>query len=208
MPAYRAPSDEYPIADSARPIAERCTSSQKRIAARIKNGSGVGTPAMEPCPQKRKLAGKSVKLSEPPVIAVAKPRKRENDPSVTISGGIRSRVMSSEFNPPQAAPTHNAAPAAVAGEHPPSRQVLPKITAHKPSSEPMDRSIPPVRITGVCASASKPSGTLRRETSKKFPAVKKFFPEIEKIAISAASSRPRIACGERQRADHRDGSPN
>ena len=42
-------------------------------------------------PDSRKRSGKSVKLSTPRVILSASPRNSEYVPSVTISGGIRSR---------------------------------------------------------------------------------------------------------------------
>ena len=55
--------------------------------------------------------------------------------------------------------------------------------------EPTDKSIPPVIMIGVIASASKPSSTLNRTTSKKFDSVKKFSPIAAKIPSSIARAR-------------------
>ena len=52
--------------------------------------------------------------------------------------------------------------------------------------EPTDRSIPPATITGVSATARRPSSTLNRVISKKLPSVKKFGATAEKKTISAA----------------------
>ena len=71
---------------------------------------------------------------------------------------------------------------------PPSRHAAPKTTAASPIIEPTERSMPPVIITGVSASASSPSSTLSRTTSKKLAVVKKLGASAEKAAISSASA--------------------
>ena len=48
--------------------------------------------------------------------------------------------------------------------------------------------MPPLMMTGVNATASSPSSTLRRVTSKKFPSVKKFCAIAENSATSASSA--------------------
>src|SRR6185503_19622472 len=53
---------------------------------------------------------------------------------------------------------------------------------------PTERSMPPVIITGVSASASRPSSTLSRTTSKKLALEKKFSPSPEKSRTSNASA--------------------
>ncbi len=78
-------------------------------------------------------------------------------------------------------------------ESPPSRQSLPKTTAERPISEPTDRSMPPVVITGVKATASRPISTLRRSTSNALASEKKLVPITAKTAISSASRPTRIA---------------
>ncbi len=45
--------------------------------------------------------------------------------------------------------------------------------------------MPPATMTGVNATASRPSSALNRVISKKFPTVKKFGASAEKNAISA-----------------------
>src|ERR1035441_9289569 len=117
------------------------------------------------------------------------PRNRESEPRVTISGGRFSFVISTAFSDPARHPNSSAAPAAAATGQPPSRHSTPNTTAASPMMEPTDKSIPPVIIIGVSASASRPSSTLKRTTSKKFDPVKKFSPITAKIASSAARAR-------------------
>ena len=86
--------------------------------------------------------------------------------------------------------------------NPQSRQAAPKTTAASPIIEPTDKSIPPVIMTGVSASASSPSSTLSRMTSKKLPQEKKFSPSTAKAAIStarAASSTHSLLGNQRSR---------
>ena len=104
-----------------------------------------------------------MKLSTPPVSPSARPRNSENEPRVTISGGIRPRVIKSPFTLPASAPRTSVSAAAAPIGSPASRQSLPKTTAERPISEPTDRSMPPLVITGVSATASRPISTLRRK---------------------------------------------
>ena len=162
MPAWRAPCGAKPIAHSSRPIVVRCNRIQKPTNATMKIGSCTGIGPRYPWPSRRNDHGKFVKLSVPPVIPSAMPRKRLNDPSVTIKGGIRSRVMSRALSAPASTPTPSA-PAAASGIGKwASRHILPKSTAVNPMSEPTDRSMPPVTITGVIARASNPNSTFSR----------------------------------------------
>ena len=105
-------------------------------------------------------------VSAPRVMASASPRNSENVPSVTISGGNRSQVMSVALSPPASAPIPMVQAAASGMDIPASRQNLPNKIAHNPSSEPTDRSIPPVRMIGVITSASRPISTECRMMSK------------------------------------------
>src|ERR1035437_4158965 len=114
------------------------------------------------------------------------PRNSESEPRVTISGGRLRRVIRTAFSSPASHPNSSAAPAAAAIGQPPSRHNTPKTTAESPMMEPTDKSMPPVIMIGVSASASNPSSTLRRTTSKKFDRVKKFSPMRAKMAISTA----------------------
>src|SRR3989442_11767769 len=117
------------------------------------------------------------------------PRNRENEPSVTMSGGMFSRVTSSAFSVPPAHPTSRATSTAAGMERCQSRQALPKTMAARPIMEPTERSMPPATMMGVSARASRPNSTLRRITSKKLPSVKKFSPIRANTAISIASPR-------------------
>jgi len=108
--------------------------------------------------------------------------------NVTMSGGNFSFVINHAFSPPAAAPIASAQTAAATGGMPASRQNFPKRIAHSPSSEPTDKSMPPVRTIGVMTSASSPISVLSLSTSNMFPVVAKFSPVLLKIIISINST--------------------
>src|SRR5438309_4355600 len=116
----------------------------------------------------------------------------ENDPRVTMIGGISRRVIKSALSAPPANPSTMATSAATPIGSPPSRQAAPKTTAASPIIEPTDKSMPPVIITGVSASARSPNSTLRRTTSKKLAVVKKLGASAENAAISSERANSRI----------------
>src|ERR1051326_248279 len=118
----------------------------------------------------------------------AMPRNIENDPSVTMIGGIPSRVIKSALSAPPAKPSANTTSAAAKTGIPPSRHTVPNTTAERPIMDPTDRSMPPVIITGVSASASRPSSTLSLTTSKKLAVEKKFSPSAENRRTSKPSA--------------------
>ncbi len=95
---------------------------------------------------------------------------------------MRPRVISTPFTPPAMAPRTSVNAAAPAIGSPPSRQSLPKTTADRPMSEPTDRSMPPLVITGVKATASRPISTLSRSTSKALATDRKLVPITEKTS--------------------------
>src|SRR5579884_3095071 len=101
-------------------------------------------------------------------------------------GGISSLVISAALSAPPAAPVASASAAAAGMGRPPSRQAAPKMTAARPIMEPTERSMPPVIITGVVASASRPSSTESRAISKKLAAVKKLGARTANTAASTA----------------------
>ena len=105
---------------------------------------------------------------------------------------MRPLVISTPFTTPAKAPKTNVNAAAPAIGNSPSRQSLPKTTADRPMSEPTDRSMPPLVITGVKATASRPISTLKRSTSKALASERKLVPITEKTTISIASSPTRI----------------
>ena len=83
------------------------------------------------------------------------PRNSEKVPSVTISGGNRSRVINSALRPPAAVPISSVPTAAAGMGQPKSRYNSPNSTADNPISEPTDKSMPPVTMTGVIATAKQ-----------------------------------------------------
>src|SRR5690242_10450181 len=114
------------------------------------------------------------------------PRKSDSVPNVTMSGGKPRRVIMSTLSPPPASPTSSVSAIATGMGAPPSRQSAPNTTAASPIIEPTDRSIPPVTMIGVSASASSPTSTARRVTSNAFPAVRKWRPVRPNATHSAA----------------------
>src|SRR6185503_4038632 len=154
-------------------------------AAAAKTGSWAGMEKKYPWPRKRKLSGKLVKLSVADVTPSARPRKSENDPSVTMSAGMRRRVISVAFSSPASPPIPSVATAATAIGRWASRHSLPNSTAERPMREPTDRSMPPVTITGVIASARRPISALSRTISPLFASPQKLRPRIEKTTVSA-----------------------
>ena len=91
------------------------------------------------------------------------PRNSENEPSVTMSGGMSRRAISTRV---QRAARAADASSATRGRGRSGRcqscTAAPNTTAASPIIEPTDRSMPPVMITGVSATASSPSSTLSR----------------------------------------------
>src|SRR5262245_15318592 len=122
----------------------------------------------------------------------AMPRNIQNEPRVTISGGSRSFEMRSAFRPPPAIPDMRAIHAAAGTGKFQSRHAAPNTTAARPIIEPTDRSIPPVMITGVSATASNPSSTLKRRTSTKLLVLKKFCAIVENSATCPSNAPRRI----------------
>src|SRR5262245_22731218 len=112
----------------------------------------------------------------PPVAPSAMPRNNENVPSVTMSGGNLKRAMSAALSAPPAIPMTSVAPTAIGNGKPTSCHRNPNATAERPIIDPTERSIPPVTMIGVSASASRPISTLRRVISNAFPDVAKLWP--------------------------------
>src|SRR5215472_7031393 len=117
------------------------------------------------------------------------PRNREYDPRVTTRGGMFSRAIRIAFSNPPAQPVSKAAITANGSGKCQSVQTTPKATAAKPIIEPTERSMPPEMMTGVNATASKPSSTLNRATSKKFAELGNFGATAENTATSASNAR-------------------
>src|SRR6516162_10646927 len=112
------------------------------------------------------------------------PRNKENDPSVTIRGGRSSQEIKRAFSPPPASPVSRATAAAAGSESFQSLQAMPNTTAARPIIDPTDRSMPPVMMTGVSATASSPSSTLNRKISIKLAVDKNRSAIAEKTVTS------------------------
>ena len=85
------------------------------------------------------------------------PRNSENDPSVTMSGGmLEPRDQQRVQRAAGGADGSSASGAAAAIGSPQSRDAAPNTPPRAPSSTPTDRSMPPVMMTGVSAMREQP----------------------------------------------------
>src|SRR4051812_5344530 len=124
----------------------------------------------------------------PRVSPSAAPRKREKVPNVTMSGGKSSRAIITALSAPPSSPSTSVSATASGSGTPASRQSAPSTTAASPIIEPTERSMPPVMMIGVIASASSPISTARRVISNAFEAPRKLCPVRPNTAHSAAST--------------------
>ncbi len=137
-------------------------------------------PKTLPWPQNRKPSSKPL-IGPPPEISSVAPRNTDMPPSVTTKGGTLALVMAVPWIAPPATPDQNGdeqrrAPA-VAGRRLARRARncrwccpwprWPRSSPQKASSEPIDRSMPAVRMTKVMPIASRPEiDTCRRTFSR------------------------------------------
>ena len=146
----------------ARPKMVRCRRCAKTSATAASVNSLRRTRRRHGLAQiQRKLEGKPLTKSEPPVIPSASPRKSERVPSVTSSGGSREprdeqRVQRAARGARSASGGRRGSPYGQAGVAPAQGRIR---TATRPMSAPTDRSMPPVMMIGVSASASRPTST-------------------------------------------------
>ena len=157
------------MAYNVRPIAERCSSTQyaAMAASRIENCTGT-TPPEIALPQTQKPGGKArVVLGAFGDAFRDTAEQRERTQRHNQRRQIQPRDQHRIQQPREAAQQQGRAAAAAIGQ-PPSRHNTPNTTAESPMIEPTDRSMPPVIMIGVIASASSPNSTLKRTTSKKF----------------------------------------
>src|SRR5215475_13258089 len=115
------------------------------------------------------------------------PRNSERVPSVTISRGTRRLATSSAFSAPPAHPTARASAMAPTIEKFHSRYAAPITTADRPSIDPIERSMPPVTMTGVMATDNRPSSMPSRTTSAALAMLRKCCAISENTATSTAS---------------------
>ena len=121
----------------------------------------------------------------PRVRPSATPRKSENVPSVTISGGNLSRVIITALSAPPATPSSSVSAITSGSAKPSSRHSAPSTTAESPIIEPTDRSMPPVMMIGVSARDSNPSSTASRVISNALAAPRKWCPVTPNTTHSA-----------------------
>ena len=109
------------------------------------------------------------------------PRNMENEPSVTISGGMFSRAISTAFSAPPAQPSSSANSAAAGMGRCQSRQAAPKT----------DRRQPHHRAHRKIDSAGDDDGRQRQRQQSQFDAEANHFEEIadgEKFLAMAAKT--------------------
>ncbi len=120
------------------------------------------------------------------------------EPSVTMNGSIRARVMSSPLVSPASSPTSRATPmpARTSGMPIPrvgssafmTRIIIP---AMKAAIEPTERSSPPAVMTKVIPTAMMPMKAERESTLVMFPADRKFGVQ-KRAQTGSARSAPEV----------------
>ena len=91
----------------------------------------------------------------PPVIVNAVPRASESMPSVTMNGGILVSATSAPLTAPASVAT--STPPTTPGTSPSATSCMEPSTLTMASSDPTERSIPPLTIANVWPTASSAS---------------------------------------------------
>lgn len=150
------------------------STAQARSAVAPNSTTGIGTPKMKPWPSVRK-PGESRGTGIPSLAMKVRPRATLNMPSVATNGGTRSRATSAPLTMPRPSPAPTPSAIATSGlpGFAPVTSDAPRMP-HTASSEPTDRSMPPVRITKVWPMARMPLMLAWRSTLMMLSGVRKY----------------------------------
>src|SRR5438552_828223 len=119
-----------------------------------------------------------------------------------MSGGTLKRVMMRPFRRPANPPAPTARTMAIGRANPTFFQNTPTRIAERPSIEPTDRSMPPVTITKVMVSATRPTSDIRRPWLRRLSAVKKRSDCAARTTSATTTSTARIvSCRSSRRRD-------
>src|SRR2546425_115649 len=119
-----------------------------------------------------------------------------------MSGGTLKRVMMRPFTRPASPPAPTASTMATGRANPTFFQNTPTRIAERPSIEPTERSMPPVTITKVMVSATRPTSDIRRPWLRRLSAVKKRSDCAARTTSATTTSTARIvSCRSSRRRD-------
>ena len=155
--------------------------------------TGVGMPNRSLCAKKKNELGISI-IGLPLVKMRLRPRPMLSAPSETMNGVMPTYAMTEPLNMPISMPDNTPIGRAKIGWTPAAR-TTPVIMPLKPTVEPTERSIPPVRITNNSPNATIATNEICRETRYIFLAVRncgaisEIPAEITIRAIKIAASR-------------------
>src|ERR1035437_1612132 len=106
-------------------------------------------------------------------------------PSVTINDGTPSRTLTSPFSVPAANPMPMQSATPAHKDHSQFTIATPSAAPHSPSTEPTDRSMPPMMSTSVMPAATTASVGMRLAIVPSVRAVRKFW-----LSAPNSSSNP------------------
>src|SRR6267143_622319 len=119
-----------------------------------------------------------------------------------MSGGTLKRVMMRPFTRPASPPAPTARTMATGSANPTFFQNKPTRITERPSIEPTERSMPPVTITKVMVSATRPTSAIRRPWLRRLSAVKKRSDCAARTTSATTTSTARIvSCRSSRRRD-------
>src|SRR5258705_120149 len=111
---------------------------------------------------------------------------------VAMSGGTLKRVMMKPLMRPASHPAPTARTMATGRANPTFFQNTPTRIAERPSIDPTERSMPPVTITKVMVSATRPTSAIRRPWLRRLSAVKKRSDWAARTASATTTITARI----------------
>lgn len=144
-----------------------------------------------PCPRKRKLAGKPL-IVDPPVMPRARPRATASIPRVTTKDGSPPKALMTPFTEPTRAPARRANTTESAGLRPMVTMNCPVSTLTSATTDPTERSMPPIRMTKVIPTLMMRPSPIWRPTTVRLPAVKKYGDAIERKITSRMTTAARL----------------
>ncbi|KYG08612.1 hypothetical protein BE21_22760 [Sorangium cellulosum] len=164
MPHSRAAASLLPTANTWRPKRVKVRTAKTRSAsAAVIHSPGAARSAESSASRPRGSASTFCSDASP----LAAPRSALIVPSVTTKGIIRARPTSVPATTP-ARPAAAAAASAAGSAGTPARRSVARTTVVNATSEPVERSIPPVAMTRVMPRAQMPTTTVCRAIVSRF----------------------------------------
>src|SRR5215218_1308276 len=188
IPAIRAALRLPPTAIVCRPKVVRLSSTQPATVTARKTRAGTGTPSTRPAPTRGRMASCLREMGVLSLIQSARPRAMVSMARVAMKGTTRPQVMAR----PLIAPRSTAKPIVPSMNiQEPFSNTSPPAMLAAASTDPTDRSIPPVAITKVMPMAMMPVMLAWVSTFSRLSLVGK----TSGLMITPATSRATITTG-------------